>query len=158
MKKQKAPDRTIVATHRKARFHYEIMETFEAGISLKGCEVKSLRTGKATLDGCFGREDKGELYITNFYIAPYKMATGELPEPRRDRKLLFHSREIKKILARLKTKGLTLIPLELYFRKGWAKLSLALARGKRGPDKRDSLRKKAAARDAEKSFKGKYKG
>ncbi len=158
MKKKKDSQKIVVATHRKARFHYEIMETFEAGLSLAGSEVKSLRDGRATLDGCFGRESGGELFLTNFYIAPYKLASVEPPDPRRDRKLLLHKREISKILGRLQTKGLTLIPLELYFMRGWAKTSIALARGKRGPDKRDDLRRKAASQEARRSFKGRYRG
>lgn len=158
MKKKDVDERVIVATHRKARHHYEILETFEAGMGLLGSEVKSLRGGRASLDGCFGRCEKGELFLFNFYIPPYQFTTTAAPEPRRNRKLLLRRKEIAKIAERLQTKGLTLVPLEVYFRRGWAKVSLALARGKKGPDRRDDLKKRAAAREAEKSFKGSYRG
>lgn len=146
-----------VATHRKARMFYEILETFEAGIALKGAEVKALRAGKAVLDGCFGREKDGELYLFNFYIPPYEHASIDAPEPRRDRKLLMHRQEIEKILGKLQTKGLTLVPLSVYFKRGWAKISLGLGRGKQGKDRRDDLKKADLQREAEKSFKGKFK-
>ena len=157
-KKTDAADKKVVATHRKARQFYEILETYEAGLSLRGSEVKSLRAGRASLDGCFGREDKGELYLFNFYIPPYQFTTQDAPDPRRARKLLMHKGEIRRIAGKLQTKGLALVPLEVYFRSGWAKASLALARGKRGPDRREELKKRDQAREAEKSFKGKYRG
>lgn len=150
--------RKVVATHRKARYHYEILETFEAGIALKGPEVKSLRRGQASLDGCFGREERGELYLFNLYIPPYEFATTDPPEPRRTRKLLLRREQVRDIVGKLQTKGLTLVPLELYFRRGWAKIAVALARGKRGPDRREDLKRRALAREAEKSFKGRYRG
>ena len=158
MKKKNEPEKTIVATHRKARQAYEILEVFEAGLSLLGGEVKSLRNGKASLDGCFGRSEKGELFLFNFYIAPYTFATINVPDPRRTRKILLHKGEINRIAGKLQTKGLALIPLEIYFKQGWAKVSIALARGKKGPDRRDDMKKRDTARDAERSFKGKYKG
>lgn len=148
----------VVATNRKARMLYEILDTYEAGIALLGPEVKSLREGRAVLDGCYGREDRRELYLLNFHIPPYKYTSSGAPEPRRTRKLLLKRREIEKILGQLQTKGLTLVPLELYFKDGWAKVSLGLAKGKKGPDRRDDLKKRAAQRDAEKSFKGSYRG
>lgn len=157
-KKGLADEKKVVATHRKARQFYEILETFEAGLSLTGSEVKSLRAGRASLDGCFGRSEGGELFLFNFYIPPYQYASVDVPDPRRTRKLLMHRREIKRISSRLQTKGLTLVPLEVYFRRGWAKASLALARGKPGPDRREDLKKRTQAREVEKSFKGKYRG
>ena len=159
MKKEKEEDKKVVATHRKARQFYEILEVFEAGLSLLGPEVKSLRNGQGSLDGCFGRSEKGELFLFNFYIPPYSFNTAvDPPDPRRTRKLLMRKGDILRIGRSLQPKGLTLIPLEVYFRRGWAKVALGLGRGKRGPDRRDDLRKKAAAREAEKSFKGKYRG
>ena len=153
------PEKKVVATHRKARQYYEILETFEAGLSLLGPEVKSLRAGHASLDGCFGRTQGGELQLFNFYIPPYSFNTSVEPlDPRRSRKLLLHRGEIDRIAGKLQTKGLTLVPLEVYFRAGWAKVSLGLARGKTGPDRREDLKKKDSAREAERSFKGKYKG
>ncbi len=151
-------EKVVVATNRKARHHYEILDTYEAGLSLLGPEVKSLRQARASLDGCFGREDSGQLYLFNFYIPPYSFATAQPPDPRRTRKLLLHRKEIAKIAGRLQTKGLTLVPLEIYFRRGWAKVALALARGRKGPDQRDQLKKKALGREAEKSFRGSYRG
>lgn len=157
--KDKTDDKKIVATHRKARQFYEIIEVIEAGLQLRGPEVKSLRRGQCSLDGCFGRADAGALWLENFYIPPYSFATNVEPlDPRRKRKLLLHSQEIAKIENKLTTKGLTLIPLEVYFKHGWAKVALALCKGKTGADRRDDLRKKDARRDAEKSFKGAYRG
>lgn len=155
--KKDSDDKTIVATHHKAKFIFEILETYEAGLHLLGSEVKSLRGGKSSLDGCFGREDKGELFLVNFYIPPYPYASILPPDPRRTRKLLLRRIEVNRILGKLKTKGLTLVPLEIYFRGGWAKAALGLARGKTGADKRDNLKKRALEREAEKSFKGKFK-
>jgi SsrA-binding protein len=159
-KKDGKPDeKKTVATHRKARQFYEILEVIEAGLQLRGAEVKSLRQGRASLDGCFGRIDGDELWLENFYIPPYSFATGDdVPDPRRKRKLLLHAAEIGKIGGKLTTKGLTLVPLEVYFRKGWAKVALGLAKGKTGADRRDDLKAKAERRDAEKSFKASYRG
>jgi len=157
--KDKTDEKKTVATHRKARQFYEILEVFEAGLQLRGAEVKSLRSGRASLDGCFGRADGGALWLENFYIPPYSFATNVEPlDPRRRRKLLLHDAEIRKIESKLATKGLTLIPLEVYFRRGWAKAAVALAKGKTGADRRDDLKAKAERRDAEKSFKGSYRG
>ena len=157
--KDKDDEKQIVATHRKARLYYEIIEVIEAGLQLRGPEVKSLRKGQCSLDGCFGRPDGGALWLENFYIPPYIFATNiEQLDPRRKRKLLLHKAEIGKIQGKLTTKGLTLIPLEVYFKEGWAKVALGLAKGKTGADRRDDLRKKDARRDAEKSFKGSYRG
>ncbi|MDE2040299.1 MAG: SsrA-binding protein SmpB [Elusimicrobia bacterium] len=155
--KTKSDDKRVVATHRKARAIYEILETYEAGLSLLGSEVKSLRGGRASLDGCFGRLDGGQLSLFNFYIPPYQFATVSPPDPRRSRRLLMHRRELDRLSGRLQGKGLTLVPLEVYFRRGWAKVLLGLARGKKGPDRREDLKKRATAREAEKSFKGSYR-
>ncbi|MEK7383005.1 MAG: SsrA-binding protein SmpB [Elusimicrobiota bacterium] len=157
--KNKEDDKKTVATHRKARQYYEILEVIEAGLALRGPEVKALRKGQASLDGCFGRVDKGELWLENFYIPPYSFATNLEPlDPRRKRKLLLHAAEMRKVSGKLSTKGLTLIPLEVYFRRGWAKVALGLAKGKTGVDRRDDLKKKDVRREAEKSFKGAYRG
>jgi SsrA-binding protein len=145
-----------IASNRKARHHYEILEVFEAGLALKGAEVKSLRAGTVNFEGSFAAPERGELFLHNLHIGPYRHNTAEGLPPTRSRKLLMHRREIRKLDGRL-TKGLTLIPLELYFLRGWAKVTLALAKGKRGPDKRDSLRRDQAARDLARSFKGKFK-
>jgi SsrA-binding protein len=154
---KKKEERILVATNRKARFHYEILETFEAGLVLKGPEVKSLRAGKAVLDGSFARCEGDEILLYNLHIAPYAHNTLEEIAPDRTRKLLLHAKEIRRLLGRQTLKGLTLVPLELYFRRGWAKVLIALGKGKRGPDKRDTLRKRQESRDMERSFKGKFK-
>lgn len=157
--KDKDDGKKTVATHRKARQFYEIIDVIEAGLQLRGPEVKSLRKGQCSLDGCFGRPDAGALWLENFYIPPYTFATNIEPlDPRRKRKLLLHKAELGKLEGKLTTKGLTLIPLEVYFKNGWAKVALGLAKGKTGADRRDDLRKKDARRDAEKSFKGSYRG
>jgi SsrA-binding protein len=159
MGRQKSVEKVVVATHHKARRDYEILDTFEAGVALLGPEVKSLRQGRASLDGCYGRFDGGELYLFNFYIPPYSYNTAAEPlDPRRTRKLLMHREEINKLSNKLTLKGLTLVPLEVYFKKGWAKVAIGLARGKNAKDKRDTLKKKTLAREAEKSFKGAYRG
>ena len=111
--KDKADEKKTVATHRKARQFYEIIEVFEAGLQLRGAEVKSLRQGRASLDGCFGRFDGGALWLENFYIPPYSFAAADPIDPRRKRKLLLHKAEIGKIAGKLATKGQTLIPLEV---------------------------------------------
>lgn len=159
-RKDKVDEKKSVATNRKARQFYEILEVVEAGIQLAGPEVKSLRGGQASLDGCYARAGgSGELFLHNFYIPPYVFNTAAEPlDTRRNRKLLLHSAEIRKIASKLQTKGLTLIPLEVYFKNGWAKVSLGLAKGKTGADRRDDLKKKAQRREAEKSFKGAYRG
>ena len=157
--KDKDDEKKTVATHRKARQFYEILEVIEAGLQLRGPEVKALRKGQCSLDGCFGRPDGGALWLENFYIPPYTFATNIEPlDPRRKRKLLLHKAELGKLEGKLTTRGLTLIPLEVYFKNGWAKVALGLAKGKTGADRRDDLRKKDARRDAEKSFKGSYRG
>lgn len=149
--------RKIVASNRKARFHYEILDTIEAGLSLVGAEVKSLRDSKAVLEGSFGRIERGELYLYNLHIAPYGHAHIDIPDPRRTRKLLVKRGELKRLADKMLGKALTLVPLELYFKHGWAKVELALARGKKGRDRRDSIRKKDEARELERSFKGRFK-
>ena len=157
--KKESDGKQVVATHRKARQLYEMLEVFEAGLCLAGPEVKSLRGGRASLDGCFGRHEGRELFLFNFFIPPYKFNTASDPlDSRRTRKLLMSRAQIDRIGRSLQTKGLTLVPLEVYFRRGWAKVALALARGKKGPDRREELKKKAMFREAEKSFKGKYRG
>jgi len=147
----------VVSTYRKAWHHYEILEKFGAGICLKGPEVKSLREGKASMDGSFARVEGEEILLHHLHIPPYKNNTVEEIPPNRTRKLLLHRREIRKLLGQQQVKGLSIIPLEIYFKRGWAKVRLALAKGKRGPDKRDSIRKKEATREMERRFKGRFK-
>ena len=153
------PDsKQVVATNRRARFDYEIVDTFEAGIQLVGPEVKSLRDGRANLGDAYATVHRGEAWLEKLHISPYEPATRANPrDPQRRRKLLLHRRQIDQLDRRISEKGLTLIPLSVYFLRGRAKVELALARGKRGPDKRDALRKKAVSRELERSFKGKFR-
>jgi SsrA-binding protein len=157
MAKPPADGKLVVASYRKAFHHYEILEELEAGLSLMGPEVKSLREGKASMDGSFARVEGREVFLHNLYLPPYKQNTSEEIPPTRPRKLLLHAREIEKLLAKQQVKGLSLIPLEIYFKGGWAKVRLALAKGKRGPDKRESIKKRETERELERGFKGRFK-
>ncbi len=143
----------IICVNRKARFNFTIEETFEAGLVLVGSEVKSLREGKANLVDSYGRIGKGEAFLFNAHISPYAAASGLNHEPTRSRKLLLHKREIQRLTGKVKERGLTLVPLKLYFKNGRAKVELALARGKKVHDKREVLRRKAAQREVERTLK-----
>ncbi len=142
-----------VATNRRARHEFIILETYEAGIALKGTEVKSLRQGKANLNDAFGRIDKGECYVYEMHISPYEFGNRFNADPKRPRKLLLHKREIRKLQGEIKEKGLTLVPLKIYFVRGKAKMELALAKGKKLYDKRQDMAKKDAQRHIEQSLK-----
>jgi SsrA-binding protein len=134
-----APPRKIIAENRKARFEYEIHDVFEAGIALAGSEVKSLRRGASNIAESYASEHGGELFIINAYIPGYAQANRFNHEERRPRKLLLHKREINKLIGAVRREGMTLVPLKLYFNdKGRAKLELALARGKKLHDKRET--------------------
>ena len=141
------------ATNRKARYNYEIFEEYEAGISLLGCEVKALRDGKANIKDGFGRIEKEEVYLYNVHISPYVHSRMKKIDPDRKRKLLLHKKEIKRLIGKTQEKGFTLVPLEIYFKKGKAKVSLALAKGKRKYDKRQAMKKKEAQREIRKYMK-----
>jgi SsrA-binding protein len=146
MAKQKSEDKSI-AVNRRARFDYHIEETFEAGIVLTGGEVKSLRDGRANLKDSYGRIDKGEALLLNAHISNYEPAHYFNTEPTRTRKLLMHKREILRLMGKVQEQGLTLIPLRLYFKNGRAKVELALARGKKLYDKRETTREREVKRD-----------
>ena len=134
--------------NKKARYQYEILERVEAGIALKGTEVKSLRLGDASLDEAFARIDNGQITLHNFQIQPYSQGNRFNHDPKRIKPLLLHRREIRKLAARVQIKGQTLVPLCVYFNKrGLAKVELALARGKKLYDKRQDQRKRQDARD-----------
>lgn len=143
----------IVCVNRKARFNYTIEETFEAGLVLVGSEVKSLRAGRGNLVDSYGRIGKGEVFLFNAHISPYAAASGLNHEPTRRRKLLLHKREIQRLTGKVKERGLTLVPLKLYFKNGRVKVELALARGKKIYDKREVLKRKAAQREVERNLK-----
>jgi SsrA-binding protein len=153
-KKNVDPDgRQIVATNRRARFDYEIVDTFEAGIQLIGPEVKSLRDGRANLGDAFATVHHGEVWLEKLHISAYDPATRDNPtDPQRRRKLLLHRREIEKLDGRVAEKGLTLVPLTVYFRRGRAKVELALARGKHRHDKRDTIRRREQDRETQRAM------
>lgn len=146
-KKKDAP-RKIAADNRRARFDYEIGETFEAGIALTGTEVKSLRGGKATLGESYAAQKAGEMWLYNAYIPEYLEANRFNHETRRPRKLLLHKRQIHKLGAAVEREGMTVVPLKIYFNdRGRAKVELALAKGRKTHDKREALKERSWARD-----------
>jgi len=137
-----------VAVNRKARFEYEILERFEAGLVLTGAEVKSVRDHKVSLSDSYARFQDGELYLVNLDIAPYEHAGGAPQEPKRARKLLLHRRELRKLVGKVAERGLTIIPLGVHFNnRGWAKVRLGLARGRQMYDKRRAIREREQKRD-----------
>ncbi len=153
----KSPDdgRKVVARNRKALHEYEILDRWEAGLVLRGPEVKSIRDAKVNLGDAFARVENGEVWLYNLHVTPYSQATAwSAPDPLRTRKLLMTKQQIRKLVGSVQEKGLTLVPLDLYFRRGYAKVTLALARGKKLHDKRESLKRRAAERDVERAFKG----
>ena len=136
-----------IARNKRAKFDYHILETFEAGLVLKGTEVKSLRDGRANISDAYGIIKDGEAYLLNLHISPYESRGYANHEPDRTRKLLLHRKEIRRLIGAVERQGLTLIPLELYFKKGMAKVALALGKGKQLHDKRDTARERDAARE-----------
>ena len=139
--------------NRRASFDYELLDSFEAGLALTGSEVKSLRQGGATLGEAFARYKNGEVWLEGMHIPPYKQASYNNHEPLRSRKLLLKKREIAEIQKGLERQGLTLVPTRLYFKDGWAKLGISLARGKKRYDKRQDQAKKDAKRQIERALK-----
>ena len=136
-----------IARNKRARFDYHILDTFEAGLVLKGTEVKSLRDGRANISDAYGIIKDGEAYLLNLHISPYESRGYANHEPDRTRKLLLHRKEIRRLIGAVERQGLTLIPLELYFKRGIAKVVLALGKGKKLHDKRDTERERDAARE-----------
>ena len=133
----------VVAENRKARRNYEVEDTFEAGLELRGSEVKSLRTGKANIAEAYATDEGGELFLINSYIPEYAAANRHNHEPKRHRKLLLHAREVARLSAATQREGMTLVPLTLYFNdRGIAKLKLGLAKGKKTIDKRQTVKKR----------------
>ena len=144
--------RKLVARNRKARHEYEILDTHEAGIVLKGPEVKSLRAGQLAFRDAFARVEGGEIWLYNLHISPYEQANRANEDPDRVRKLLMHREEIRRLLSKTEEKGLTLIPLEIYFRKGNVKVLLGVARGRHLYDKREKLKKQTQDREAKRAM------
>lgn len=144
----------MIVTNRKARHEFTIVETIEAGIALTGTEVKSLREGRANLADAYGVVDAGEVLLRGLHISPYSHTSQVGLDPRRDRKLLLHRLEIRRLIGKVREKGLTLVPLKLYFNeRGIAKVELALARGKRAYDKRRAIAERDARRDLRRELK-----
>ncbi|RFP54176.1 MAG: SsrA-binding protein SmpB [Limnothrix sp. CACIAM 69d] len=144
----------IVADNRQARYEYEILATYEAGVELKGTEVKSIRAGKVNLRDGFALIRNGEALLLNVHISPHD-TTGSYfnHDPRRTRKLLLHKEEIRKLVGQVDQKGLTLVPLRMYLKGGWVKVVIGLARGKKLHDKREDLKRKQDQRDMERALK-----
>ncbi len=142
-----------VTENRKARHEYHILETYEAGIALKGTEVKSLRAGKASLQDSFARVENAELMRYNMHISPYEQGNQFNHEPKRVRRLLMHKQEIMRLLGKTREKGLALIPLKVYFKNGLAKVELALARGKKLYDRREDIASRDARREMDRAMK-----
>ena len=140
-------ERRVITTNRKARYDYTLIETFEAGIELRGSEVKSLRAAKAQLVDAYATIESDQLYLRNAHISPYDPASYENHEPTRARRLLMHRAQIRRLRGQLEEKGLTLVPLSLYFKDGKVKVELALAKGRKHYDKRLKLEERRARRE-----------
>ena len=138
----------VVATNRKAKFEYFLIETFEAGISLQGSEIKSIRAGQISLKEAFVQTDGKEAWLHNAHIAPYEPANRFNHDPVRPRRLLLHKREIRQLWDAVRQKGMTIIPTQVYLKAGRAKDEIALARGKKSYDKRDAIKKRDQARES----------
>ncbi|MBD2346364.1 SsrA-binding protein SmpB [Anabaena subtropica] len=144
----------VISDNRQARYLYEILETYEAGIQLTGTEVKSIRAGKVNLQDGYALLRDGEAWLINVHISPYN-ASGQYfnHEPRRTRKLLLHRQELRKLIGKVEQQGLTLIPLKMYLKRGWVKISIALGKGKKLHDKRESLKRRQDQRDIQRAMK-----
>lgn len=142
-----------MARNRKARHLYEVLDTWEAGLVLKGTEVKSIRAGAVAFRDAHARADSGELWLHNLHVAPYESANRWNHDETRPRKLLLRRDQIRRIVAKAEEKGLTLVPLDLYFRRGRARITLGLCRGKKHRDKREELKRRTQEREAQRAMK-----
>ena len=158
MSEERDKARKLVATNRRARFEYELLDTYEAGLVLRGPEVKSLRAGKASLGDAYAVVRRGEMYLMNAHIGPYEEAGRENSDPRRERKLLLHRAEIARLAGDVSERGFTLVPVSLYFKDGRAKVELALARGKKLHDKRETIRRREEEREVQRTLRGRRHG
>jgi SsrA-binding protein len=156
-KRQRDPVSGDVATNRRARHKFEPVEKMEAGIVLRGSEVKSLRGGKAQMGDAYAVVERGEVWLRNLHIPPYEPASRENHEPERPRKLLLHRAEIERLVGKTAEKGLTLIPTRIYFKGSRAKVELALARGKEGRDRRREIADRDVRREVEREFKSRMR-
>ena len=148
-----AKDSRTIAVNRKAYHDYHIQETLEAGIVLKGSEIKSIREGRVNLGDAYARPENGELWLFNSHIASYDAASYNTHEPLRPRKLLLHKKEINNLTGKITQRGLTLVPLKLYIKHGVAKVQLGVAKGKRLYDKREAIARRAAEREMDRALK-----
>lgn len=146
----------VVCTHPRAKRDYDIEETYEAGLELKGSEVKSLRDSQASIKESFAMLRDNEVFLINSYIAPYVQASVFNHDTRRDRKLLLNKGEIKRLIGKTRIRGYTLVPTKIYFKNGRAKVEIALGKGKKHADKRDDIKKREADREMEKAMKRRY--
>lgn len=152
MSRNPDPDgRKVVASNRRARHDYDLLDTFECGVVLRGSEVKSLRDGQVVLKDAYAEIRDGELWLHSLHIAPYQFARGGGHDPERVRKLLLHRREIERLVGRVSQQGLTLIPTSVYFTRGLAKVEIALAKGRRTYDKRQAIRAREEKREMERA-------
>ncbi|RMG88885.1 MAG: SsrA-binding protein SmpB [Candidatus Dadabacteria bacterium] len=149
---KKAEGVKVVCTNKKARRDYHIEETVEAGLVLRGSEVKSLREGKANLTDAYARIEDGEAWISGLHISPYPHGRREEQDPDRDKKLLLHAYEIRRLHGKVRQKGYSLVPLRVYFRGGYAKVELGLGRGKKLYDKREDIKRADAKREMERAM------
>lgn len=150
--------RRVIAENRKARHDYHVLDTWECGVALLGSEVKSIREGRANLRDSYARVDNGEIWLLNVHISPYSHRGWETTDEKRPRKLLLHRHEIRKLVGSVAEKGLTLVPLEMYFKQGRVKVLLALAKGKQAHDKRETLRRREIDRETRAAVKSRARG
>ncbi|MBE9034827.1 SsrA-binding protein SmpB [aff. Roholtiella sp. LEGE 12411] len=151
---EKSEGYKVISDNRQARYLYEILETYEAGIQLTGTEVKSIRAGRVNLQDGYALLRNGEAWLINVHISPYT-ASGQYfnHEPRRTRKLLLHRQELRKLIGKVEQQGLTLVPLKMYLKRGWVKISIALGKGKKLYDKREDLKRRQDQRDIQRAMK-----
>jgi SsrA-binding protein len=151
---EKSDSYKVIADNRQARFRYEILETYEAGVELKGTEVKSIRAGKANLRDGYALIRNGEAWLLNVHISPYEPTSDYFNhDPRRTRRLLLHKKEIRKLIGKVEQEGLTLVPLKMYFKRGFVKITIALGKGKKLHDKRESIKEREDKRDMARAMK-----
>ena len=147
----------LIAQNKKARHDFAVEETYEAGLVLKGTEIKAIRGGRVNLKDSFARVQNGEVFLHNMHISPYEQGNRHNHEPLRTRKLLLHRKQINKLIGDTKQEGYSLVPLKLYLKNGYAKVLIGLARGKKKYDKREDLKRKEAKRDVERAFRERQK-
>ena len=152
MPRDSAEGKKTVASNRRARHEYDVLERMEAGIALTGTEVKSIRAGKVSIAEAFARVDRGEVWLYDMHVSPYEPGGRWNVDPLRPRRLLLHRKEIRKLIGGVEEKGRTLVPLEIYFKRGRAKVELAIAKGRKLHDKRDALKRQEAKREVERAL------